>query len=126
MDDERSRPDFSVESADALLPEVRDRLVALRDAYARLIGHREKVRTLAPSNGGEKEPDGLLEASRQLAGQLRWFEEAGIIVRDIEQGLIDFPSHREGEEVLLCWRLDEEKVAFWHYPDAGFGGRRPL
>ncbi len=65
----------------------------------------------------------LVELSR-AAGEL---EAVEIVLRDIDRGLIDFPAVREGEEVYLCWLLDEEEaIGFWHAPDAGFGGRRPL
>jgi hypothetical protein len=47
-------------------------------------------------------------------------------VKDIDTGLLDFPSLRGGEEVLLCWRLGEDEVAWWHRPEDGFAGRQPL
>ena len=47
-------------------------------------------------------------------------------MKDLDDGLLDFPSLREGEEVLLCWRLGEEEIAFWHGPEEGFAGRKPL
>ena len=65
----------------------------------------------------------LVELSR-AAGEL---EAVDIVLRDIDRGLIDFPAIRDGEEVYLCWLLDEEDaIGFWHEPDAGFAGRRPL
>ena len=54
-------------------------------------------------------------------------QELGIVVRDIERGLIDFPAIHEGREVYLCWELDEPpRIAFWHDLEAGYGGRQPL
>ena len=52
--------------------------------------------------------------------------EVGALVKDLDQGLVDFPARREGEDVLLCWRLGEDEVAFWHGLEEGFSGRRPL
>jgi len=49
-----------------------------------------------------------------------------IVLRDLDRGLVDFPSLRDGEEVLLCWRLGEEEIGFWHSLHEGFSGRRPL
>ena len=49
-----------------------------------------------------------------------------MVVRDLERGLIDFPSLLDGDEVYLCWLLDEPSVGHWHAVEAGFGGRRPL
>jgi hypothetical protein len=53
-------------------------------------------------------------------------QQLGLLVKDLDEGLVDFPSLRGDEEVLLCWRLGEDKVAFWHPADEGFAGRRPL
>ena len=53
-------------------------------------------------------------------------EELDVVVRDLERGLIDFPSLLAGEEIYLCWLLDEPAVGHWHAPETGFGGRQPL
>ncbi len=53
-------------------------------------------------------------------------EAADIVVRDPVRGLVDFPAIVDGEEVYLCWMLDEPEVGHWHEPDAGFAGRQPL
>jgi len=53
--------------------------------------------------------------------------EEGILIKGIEEGLIDFPALREnGEEVFLCWKFGEEEIGYWHSLDGGFRGRRPL
>jgi hypothetical protein len=65
----------------------------------------------------------LVEISRAV-GELDAVE---IVLRDVERGLIDFPAMRDGVEVYLCWLVDdEESIGFWHAPEAGFAGRRPL
>jgi hypothetical protein len=64
----------------------------------------------------------LVELSRAI-GEL---EAVEVILRDVDRGLVDFPALRDGEEVYLCWLLDEPAVEFWHEPDAGFAGRRRL
>lgn len=53
-------------------------------------------------------------------------QSLGIVIRDVDRGLIDFPAVRDGREVYLCWQLDEGEIAFWHDIEAGFGGRQPL
>jgi hypothetical protein len=53
-------------------------------------------------------------------------EEQGIVLRDPDRGLIDFTALHNGREVLLCWQLGEEELAWWHFPEDGFAGRRPL
>jgi hypothetical protein len=52
--------------------------------------------------------------------------DLGVVVKDASSGLVDFPSERDGETVLLCWQLGEERVAFWHGTDDGFAGRQPI
>jgi hypothetical protein len=53
-------------------------------------------------------------------------EDLGVMVKDLEYGLVDFPADRYGENVLLCWRYGEPEVSYWHKPDEGYTGRKPL
>jgi hypothetical protein len=53
-------------------------------------------------------------------------EELGIVLRDPARGLIDFPAVHLGRQVLLCWQLGEDDIAWWHFPEEGFAGRHPL
>jgi hypothetical protein len=59
-------------------------------------------------------------------GAATQLEALDIVLRDPRQGLVDFPSIRDGAEVYLCWKLDERRVEWWHEPRAGFAGRQPL
>ncbi|HWD08453.1 MAG TPA: DUF2203 domain-containing protein [Actinomycetota bacterium] len=110
---------YTQQSANALLPEVREHLQRLQAASVKLAG------IPSSGNGGGPGASDWLEASKSAAEELSWFGEAGIIVRDVEAGMVDFPTVREGREVYLCWRSDEPSVQFWHGPE-GFSGRRPL
>lgn len=113
---------YSRESANELLPVVRERLEALRQAYPAV----RKMKAASAGNGSVTHGDELGKSATIYEEQLDWFEQAGILIKDIEQGLIDFPSDRSGVPILLCWRADEASVDFWHYPDAGFAGRQPF
>jgi hypothetical protein len=53
-------------------------------------------------------------------------QELGAVVKDLEQGLVDFPARRGDEDVYLCWRVGEDRIGFWHGTEEGFAGRRPL
>ncbi len=53
-------------------------------------------------------------------------ENIGFIVRDFEEGLVDFPTFFNGKQIFLCYKLGEDRIRYWHYKDDGFGGRRPL
>jgi hypothetical protein len=127
---------FTVDEANATLAEVRplaERLVehrrALRDAQAGL----QHVAGKVAGNGGGldaaevKRAQALIE--RELKGVIACVErihELGVQVKDADEGLLDFPALRGGEEVLLCWKLGEDEIGFWHTPEDGFAGRRPV
>jgi hypothetical protein len=64
--------------------------------------------------------------ARTIAAGIREVVGQGIELKDIDRGLIDFPSPREGRVVYLCWRLGERRIRYWHEVDAGFAGRQPL
>lgn len=66
------------------------------------------------------------EGVEQLSRMVDEIQQAGCLVKDLEMGLVDFPSLREGKEVYLCWKLGEEHIGFWHGIDEGFQGRKPL
>jgi hypothetical protein len=63
---------------------------------------------------------------RQVKDSLAEIEAIGVQVKDLETGLLDFPCFIEGETVLLCWKMGESRIEFWHTLDAGFRGRQPL
>jgi hypothetical protein len=122
---------YTLEQANAVRGWVAERVRWIRDARARLVAlggrGRDAVAALETDSGGSypgREVAGsLVELSRAL-GEL---EAVEVVLRDIDRGLIDFPAIRDGQEIYLCWLLDDEaEVGFWHEPDAGFAGRRPV
>ena len=120
---------FTVEEANALLGRIEPVLRSLREARDRLTDAEahEALAGAAPTNGGGDPGRDVGEAFLEVRRMLLALQELGIVVRDIERGLIDFPAIHEGREVYLCWELDEPpRIAFWHDLDAGYGGRRPL
>jgi hypothetical protein len=117
---------YTRETANLLLDEVRERLVRLQRAYAEVAEHRSSMASSAGGNGGDAGASRWLASSRTAADELAWFRGRGIVVRDVEQGLIDFPGLREGRQIYLCWRLGEDAVNFWHDRETGFAGRQPL
>ncbi len=63
---------------------------------------------------------------QEVRDTLAELEEIGVQVKDLDKGLLDFPSVMDGQEVLLCWKLGESEIGFWHTADEGFAGRKPL
>jgi hypothetical protein len=127
---------FTPDEANELLPEVRtlvERMVEAKRALDAAQAEADEVATRISGNGGGLPPARLAEVSAgvnrratELAGILEEIQELGVLVKDLDTGLVDFPSVRDGRDVLLCWRLGEDEVAFWHGYDDGFAGRRPL
>lgn len=113
-------------TANEILPQVMEHLDLARSAFERVAQHRDEVGSKAQSNGGPPRPSAWAQASAELDRELDWFTRANIQVKDLERGLVDFPAVLDGQQVLLCWQEGEPEVAFWHTPEAGFPGRRPL
>ena len=66
------------------------------------------------------------KALQEARDTLAEMDEIGVQVKDLEKGLLDFPSVMDGRDVLLCWKLGEKEIGYWHTPEDGFAGRKPL
>lgn len=127
---------FTVDEANEALGEVRpltEELVGHRRALVELQERQSALTTRIAGNGGNVEPHELEEVQElldeEVAGIARCvarIHEAGALVKDLDAGLVDFPATRDGQDVLLCWRLGESEIGFWHGVDEGFSGRKPL
>ena len=122
---------FTVQEANALLPNVRIILAKIQRAHRKLSQYREdaKEASEAAEQGGGGITNGVAYASllTELTLQLAELEGLGVQLKDFERGLVDFPSLREGRVVLLCWQMGEgDELEWWHDVDAGFAGRTPL
>ena len=127
---------FTVDEANDALGEVgplTEELVGHRRALVELQERQSALTTRIAGNGGNVEPHELEEVQElldeEVAGIARCvarIHEAGALVKDLDVGLVDFPATRDGQDVLLCWRLGESEIGFWHGVDEGFSGRKPL
>ena len=66
------------------------------------------------------------EARDKIKEAIERIQDTGCVLKDLDEGLVDFPALREGREVYLCWKLGEERIGYWHGLDEGFAGRKPL
>ena len=126
------RESFTVDEANRTLPLVR-RIV--EDVVRQHRVWREKILELdlVASSGkpGDAERASKLEReaqqlAREIDGYQRELTELGIQLKDRRLGLVDFPSEVNGHAALLCWRLGEAEVQYWHEEEAGYAGRQPL
>lgn len=112
-----------MERANAALPRVGAAVERIRELVSAARREREGAAGLLEGNGHPPAP----RAADQLRAAVEALTGEGIILRDLDAGLVDFPARLDdGREYLLCWRLGEPAVAWWHWPEAGFAGRRPL
>ena len=123
MGDERT---YTVDEANAALPELRERLERIRAARQTILRAAERIRGQVAADGGGHEGKDYWEARASVKADIERLAEQGILLRDPETGLVDFPGEREGRRVFLCWRMGEDRVSHWHDVDSGFAGRRPL
>ena len=120
---------YTLEQATAAMPWVRERLERLREGHAQLGDQeaREALSEATPGNGGGEPGQVVSEGFLALRSALNELQEMEIVLRDLERGLVDFPSLRDGREVYLCWvEQEEDEIAYWHELEAGYAGRQPL
>jgi hypothetical protein len=125
------------------LEEANEALVGLRPIVERMVEHRRNLTaaqvqqaelvTRIAGNGGDMFPSDLHDAADAIQREAAAISEcadqinaAGAEVKSLEEGLLDFPARRGDEIVLLCWKLGEDEIHYWHFADEGFAGRKPL
>jgi hypothetical protein len=119
---------YTLAEASALLPWVAEQLERMRAARDRLgdTDARAALSAAGQGNGGGGPGKVVSEAFLELREAMLEFRQREIVLRDLDRGLVDFPALRDDHEIYLCWEEGETDIAFWHEPEAGFAGRRPL
>jgi hypothetical protein len=127
---------FTREEAEALLPQVTTLLTTIQEKRGELLEQEaalaELRRRMAGNGHGMQRQ--LIQVQQDLSRSVNALKALiadvhalGIQLKDLDMGLIDFPARRaNNEEVLLCWRLGEPRIAYWHSLEGGFMGRRPI
>ena len=119
---------FSIEEANALLPEI-------KRLWRKIDAARATLRRLAPEAKRASEQSGgggtvfgfqYVDALTNLMGSAQQIVDFGVEIKDLDKGLCDFPHLRDGRVVFLCWLKGEDRIEWWHDVDAGFSGREPL
>jgi hypothetical protein len=127
---------FTLDEANELVPWLQgvfERASPLASQARQIEGELRELSRKTSSNGGgsvqeqirQKRQDGE-EIGNQIREAVQEILDAGIVVRTLESGLVDFPCWWEGREVYLCWVVGETEIGYWHETDAGFAGRQPL
>ncbi len=120
---------FTLAEAESLLPTLRSLLEEISRQWAHireLNPEIQKARENAPLDGFSKFGVEYIHAISQLTFLIHQIKELGVLLKDADKGLCDFPYMRQGRVVYLCWQLGEDAIQYWHDTETGFAGREPL
>jgi hypothetical protein len=120
---------FSLEEANQLLPQLETHLRAVREAKDVLFSthHEIQLASAHATEGGGSVVGGIyIRALQKINEQLQAIQELGVLVKDLDMGLCDFPHKLEGRVIFLCWKSGELKVMWWHDVHTGYNDRQPL
>jgi len=118
------------------LQEANETLVTIRPLMDEVQTIRQKILAKQPEawpaieksagNGGNRALSNMIQDFEKLDALVHLIQDTGVLIKDINIGLLDFPALRDGREVYLCWQYGEGEIAFWHEVEAGFAGRQPI
>lgn len=120
---------FSLFEANQLIPQLQSYLSAVRQGKALLLRTREEVRRASARAGvGGGTPVGAryVKSLQNISANLQAIHELGVLVKDVDLGLCDFPHLRDGRIVYLCWKFGEKEIQWWHETTTGYKDRCPL
>ena len=120
---------FTIEEANALLPELQkllEEVVVHRDAMREKAPHMKPILEASASNGGGRAGSEYGVEAYNLYLTVERIHKLGVLLKDPDMGLLDFPHEKNGRVVFLCWHPPEEQIGYWHEIEAGYQGRKPL
>ncbi|HET8856260.1 MAG TPA: DUF2203 domain-containing protein [Nitrososphaeraceae archaeon] len=121
---------FTVDKANTILPKVKKKFDEILCCKNNVMDIQEELQNLSDSNCSFekfiKKKQELNHIVTSLYKMIQELEDMGVMVKSVDEGLLDFPSIRYDKEIWLCWKFGENKVKFWHGKDEGFMGRKPI
>jgi hypothetical protein len=120
---------FSISEAKRLLPQLEEQLLAVKQEKEILVrshGEIKKASAKAQCNGGSFAGPRYIKALERISDSVEAIQEMGVLVKDLDVGLCDFPYLLDGRVVYLCWKLGEPEIRYWHEVEDGFNGRQPI
>ncbi len=126
MEEERT---FTLAEAKSLLPQLEEKLLSVKtekEVLVRSHGEIKRASANAQSNGGSVVGPRYIQALERISDSVEALQEMGVLVKDLDIGLCDFPHLYDGRVVYLCWKLGEPEIRYWHEVEDGYAGRQPL
>jgi len=120
---------FTLAEAQNLIPSLRSLLQEISESWnhIRVLNTEiQKAREAAQFDGHSKFGVEYVEGVSHLMFLIHQVKDMGVLLKDADKGLCDFPYMRQGRVVYLCWQLGEERIEYWHDIEIGFAGREPL
>ena len=120
---------FTLAEAQSMIPQLRSLLQEISEAWnhiRELNPDIQKARDAAAFDGFSKSGVQYIELVSHITLLIHQVKDMGVILKDADKGLCDFPYMRQGRVVYLCWQLGEDRIEYWHDIEAGFAGREPL
>jgi hypothetical protein len=127
---------FTLDEANEALAELAPLAEQMVEHHRELVdaqGRRAALGAQVGTNGGDLTPSDFAEADAELervatalAESIERIQAAGVLIKDLDRGLLDFPALRDGEEILLCWHVGEDEIRYWHGLEEGFAGRKRI
>jgi len=130
-DENETSPDrvFSLFEANQLIPQLQSHLSQVQQGKSIVLQTRDEVRKAsahASLGGGTLVGPHYVKSLQDISANLQAIHQLGVLVKDIDTGLCDFPHMRDGRVVYLCWKLGEEEIRWWHETSTGYKDRCPL
>ena len=121
---------YTPQEANKTLPEVKRLFAKITAAKDQVVAVQQEMQVIidsgSPFSAFIEKKQKLNSLVSRLYGLIEQLEALGVMIKSVDEGLLDFPSRRFNEEVWLCWKAGESEIKFWHGKDEGFMGRKPL
>lgn len=121
---------YTPQDANKALPEVKRKFASIAAQKNKVVAIQQEIQSIidsgSPFSAFIKKKQELNGMVSELYRAIEQLEGTGVMIKSVDEGLLDFPSRRFNEEVWLCWKVGEDEIKFWHGKDEGFMGRKPL
>jgi hypothetical protein len=120
---------FTLAEANRLLPQLEEHLTAVKQGKGVLIRTKEEIKKAsgnAHAGGGSFLGSHYVKALEEISERLQAIQELGVLVKELDTGLCDFPCMLGGRVVYLCWKLGEPEIQWWHEVNAGYANRQSI